>query len=86
MAPPNVTSVVDRLAERNLVRREPDPEDGRATIVLLTEDGKRLVRSIAAVHNERIERALEGLAPEELGALEVGLRALIREMDAKPGL
>ncbi len=81
MAPPNVTSVVDRLAERALVRREPDPEDGRATIVLLTEDGKRLVRAIAAAAGERLQGALDGLQPEELEALETGLRALVREMD-----
>lgn len=81
MAPPNVTSVVDRLAERNLVRREPDPEDGRATIVLLTEDGKHLVRAIAAAHSERLQTALDGLAPEELEALETGMRALVRAMD-----
>jgi len=81
MAPPNVTSVVDRLAERNLVRREPDPEDGRATIVLLTEDGKRLVRAIAAAHGERLQQALDDLQADELEALETGLRALVRAMD-----
>jgi DNA-binding MarR family transcriptional regulator len=84
MAPPNVTSVLDRLAERNLVHRQPDPEDGRATIVLLTDDGKRMVRAIAAAHGERLESALEGMQPEELDALETGLRALVREMDARP--
>jgi DNA-binding MarR family transcriptional regulator len=83
MAPPNVTSVLDRLAERRLVRREPDAEDGRATIVLLTEDGKRLVRAMAAAHSGRLEGALGGMEPAELDALETGLRALIREMDAR---
>ena len=83
MAPPNVTSVVDRLVERGLVRREPDPEDGRATIVLLTEEGKRLVRAIAAAAGERLQSALDGLQPDELESLETGLRALVREMDAR---
>ncbi|MEX2032498.1 MAG: MarR family transcriptional regulator [Dehalococcoidia bacterium] len=83
MAPPNVTSVLDRLAERRLVRREPDAEDGRATIVLLTEDGKRLVREMAAAHSGRLEGAIEGMDPAELDALEIGLRALVREMAAR---
>ncbi len=84
MAPPNVTSVVDRLAERNLVRREPDPEDGRATIILLTEDGKRMVRAIASAAGERLQTALDALSAEELEALETGLRALVRVMDTPP--
>lgn len=83
MAPPNVTSVLDRLVERNLILREPDPEDGRATIILLTNDGKRLVREIGAAFNEHIEGAIAGMSDDELTALELGLTALVREMRAR---
>ncbi|MEX2372268.1 MAG: MarR family transcriptional regulator [Dehalococcoidia bacterium] len=83
MAPPNVTSVLDRLVERNLVRREPDPEDGRATIVLLTNDGKRIVREIGSAFGERIEAALSGMSDDELAALQEGMRALVREISAR---
>jgi len=86
MAPPNVTSVLDRLAERELIRRDPDPEDGRATIVMLTEEGKRLVRAVAAAHTERLEQALEKMSPMELQALDHGLNALVREMGIRVGV
>ena len=81
MAPPNVTTVLDRLADRGLLYRAPDPDDGRATIVLLTEDGKRLVRAVAAASSERLRSSLERLDDEELEQLRTGLQALVREMD-----
>lgn len=83
MAPPNVTSVLDRLVERGLVYRAPDPDDGRVTLVLLTDEGKRLIRAIAAAAGERINSDLEGMNDDELIALERGLRALVREMDTR---
>ncbi len=83
MAPPNVTTVLDRLSDRGLLYRAPDPDDGRATIVLLTEEGKRLVRAVAAASNERQRSALAQLTPEELQQLQSGLQALVREMRAR---
>ncbi|MFD9390289.1 MarR family transcriptional regulator [Streptomyces sp. NPDC060000] len=38
----SLTGLVDRTAQRGLVRREPDPRDGRAVRVGLTEAGDRL--------------------------------------------
>ena len=83
MAPPNVTTVLDRLSDRGLLYRAPDPDDGRATIVLLTEDGKRLVRAVAAANNERLGAALALLDDSELEQLQTGLQALVREMDPR---
>lgn len=84
MAPPNVTTVLDRLSERGLLFRAPDPDDGRATIVLLTEEGKRLVRAVAAASSERLGAALARLDEAELTQLRTGLQALVREMDPRP--
>lgn len=83
MAPPNVTTVLDRLSDRGLLYRAPDPDDGRATIVLLTEDGKRLVRAVAAASTDRLRSALQGLDDEEMAQLRTGLQALVREMDLR---
>lgn len=83
MAPPNVTTVLDRLSDRGLLYRAPDPDDGRATIVLLTEEGKRLVRAVAAANNERLGAALALLEEDDLAELRSGLEALVREMDPR---
>jgi DNA-binding MarR family transcriptional regulator len=45
-----LSRVVKRLEERGLVRREPDPIDGRFTDAILTEDGSRALAEAAPGH------------------------------------
>jgi len=40
--PTSVTNTVDRLEAAGLVRREPHPTDGRATLVVLTDAGREV--------------------------------------------
>jgi DNA-binding MarR family transcriptional regulator len=40
---PGITAVVNSLEQRGLARREPDPGDGRAVRIGLTEDGRTLI-------------------------------------------
>jgi DNA-binding MarR family transcriptional regulator len=51
----SVTVSVDTLARRGLVRRIPDPDDGRRKLVTITDEGVRLL-------TERREAGLESLA------------------------
>ena len=61
--------VVDELEVRGLVRRTPDPEDGRAKVVRLTARGRTLAaecrRAVAAVE-ARARRTLGGRRYEGL--------------------
>jgi len=61
--------VVDELEVRGLVRRTPDPEDGRAKVVRLTARGRTLAaecrRAVAAVES-RTRRTLGGRRYEGL--------------------
>jgi len=64
-----MTNRIDRLEERGLVRRRPDPTDARSVRVQLTAAGRR-----------RVERALEDLAAREdaiLGTLDASERATL---------
>ncbi|MDT4926612.1 MAG: hypothetical protein QOG01_4325 [Pseudonocardiales bacterium] len=36
----SVTNVIDRLEAAGLVRREPNPRDGRGTLAVITDDGR----------------------------------------------
>lgn len=53
---PSVSRLVDRLAARELVVKRPDPEDGRGTIVGITEAGFALFRQVAIEHMGAINR------------------------------
>lgn len=68
----NLTTVVDNLERRALVRREPNPEDRRAHLVRLTPRGAALIAQAFPAHAGRIRALFDVLTPAErrqLGAL-----------------
>ncbi len=65
-----LSRVVKRLEERGLVRREPDPTDGRFTNAILTEDGFRSLAEAAPGHLEHVRSlVIDVLTPEQLRRL-----------------
>lgn len=76
-----MTNRIDRLARRELVRRLPDPADGRGVMVHL-EDGGRVLADAALADLLRIERdALAVLGEGELDQLGGLLRTLLTTFD-----
>jgi DNA-binding MarR family transcriptional regulator len=74
----SVGEVVDVLVRRGYVERVPDPDDGRARLVVLTEAGKDLVRAavrvIAGIEQEWTARwEAAGLRGDVRAALAAGL-------------
>ena len=69
---PSVSRLVDRLVQGGLVTKENDPDDGRGTIVTLTDEGYTLYRRVAAVHAKSISNRVGGaLDAEEMRQLIV---------------
>jgi len=56
LSPTAMSRFVDRVAAAGYVRREPDPADRRALLVVLTDDGEDLLRRMWPVYAEGIER------------------------------
>ncbi len=48
IAPRSATEVIDGLEERELVQRVPHPNDRRATLVIITEQGRQLHQELKA--------------------------------------
>ena len=71
-----LTGVVDRLADKGLVRRSASPSDGRGQIVQLTPQGEALFAAVFPAHLAYMERAFTRLTPEALAVTEDGLRHL----------
>ena len=76
-----VTSRIDRLERRGLVRRLPDPDDRRGVIVELTDKGLEVVDAAVAALAKSDRELLERLAPEEIGQLEVLLRKFLSALE-----
>jgi DNA-binding MarR family transcriptional regulator len=75
---PRLTQLVAQMERDGLVMKQPDPRDGRAVLIALTEKGRSVTLSR---HEDRVERlrSLVGeLAPEERDALAAVVPALRR--------
>jgi DNA-binding MarR family transcriptional regulator len=75
---------INRLERAGLVRREPDPGDGRGVLVALTDEGFRLVEVVAPVHLANEERMLAALTPDERATLVHLLRTLLLSFEVPP--
>ena len=81
-----MTKRLKALEERGLVRREPDPTDGRSSTVTLSPKGKRCVETTLPDHWGNEGRLLAGLEPAERAQLAALLAKLAASMgdDADP--
>lgn len=52
--PGSVTNAVDRLEAAGLVRREPNPTDGRGTLATVTDEGLEIARQATDELNNRV--------------------------------
>lgn len=60
-----ITGILDRMENKNLVRRTPDPEDRRTLKVVITNQGLELRKCIEEVIEEVNKRILEMFTFEE---------------------
>jgi DNA-binding MarR family transcriptional regulator len=77
-----MTNRIDRLERRSLVRRRPDPADGRGVIVRLQPAGRELVDTALADLLERERALLASLGPADADMLAAALRRLVTPFDA----
>jgi len=66
-----VTWITDRLEERGLVERQPDPTDRRVKLLALTDEGRRVL--------DEINTRLAEPAPE-IAALSIGDQKALRDI------
>jgi DNA-binding MarR family transcriptional regulator len=75
---PTMTRIVQGLERRGLARRRPHPDDGRASIIVATARGRRLMERGRGLRVAQLERALDGLDRAELDDLRRGIVLLRR--------
>lgn len=63
-----VTRRASQLEAAGLVRREPDPADRRASLLVLTEAGERAVSATRSRLADRVTASLDSWPPEEAQA------------------
>ncbi len=77
-----MTTRIDQLEARGLVRRERDPDDRRGVRVVLTATGVSLVDEAFRARLAVAESSLDGLRNRDRRAVEAGLRKLMVSLEA----
>ncbi|MGH2885273.1 MAG: MarR family winged helix-turn-helix transcriptional regulator, partial [Solirubrobacteraceae bacterium] len=77
---------IERLVRRGLADRQADPDDGRGTLISLTDSGRELFEACAPEHLANAEGLLAGLTESERDDLGRLLGKLLYTLeDADPG-
>ena len=75
---PALTSLVAKLAQDGLIKRRPDPSDGRAMLLSLTGEGRQIVRSRHANRVAKLTHLVDQLTDEERAVLTSSIDVLTR--------
>lgn len=77
-----ITSRLDRLEKRGLVRRERHPSDRRGVLVELTDEGRRVLDEAVRANTEAERELIAGLEPAEARELSTLLRKMLTGLEA----
>ena len=66
----SITQAVETMQRDGLVHRSPDPDDGRAKVVTVTEEGLRALAAGEAAGNEILRRTFRRFGAEQLEVLD----------------
>ena len=76
-----MTKRLDRLVDVGLVKRRPDPDDRRGTLVRLTPRGVATIDDALGTHVASEDRVLRSLRPAERRTLDGLLRNLLEDLE-----
>jgi DNA-binding MarR family transcriptional regulator len=77
-----LSHLVTRLEKRGLVRRDPDPADGRFTYAVLTDEGFRVLAEAAPGHVAHVRSlVIDVLSPEQLRRLGLAADRIVSRID-----
>nr|WP_245349469.1 MarR family transcriptional regulator [Brachybacterium fresconis] len=82
---PTATTVIKRLEEEGLVRREPDPSDSRSSLVSTTERGAAQLAAWRAQLAVGVGGLLDPLSAEDRATLDRAAEILARLVDDHGG-
>jgi DNA-binding MarR family transcriptional regulator len=80
-----VTNRLRHMESDGLIRRVPDPDDGRGLLVELTEKGRELVERVAPLHMDNERGMLGALTPAEQDRFTDLLRKLLLSFETTHG-
>ena len=70
LSQPGLSRLVERLLDRGLVAKSPDPADARATLLSLTDEGREVQKRVGRAHARSVADAMSArLSPTQISTL-----------------
>jgi len=80
--PSTISRHVGDLVAEGLVERLPDPADGRASLLAVTEQGRAALAQMRRMRQERTSTALSGWTTEEITAFTAALQRYTHDLES----
>jgi DNA-binding MarR family transcriptional regulator len=77
----SMTSLVDRLEERDFVRRQRHPTDRRGVLIALTNAGRDVINTALKARVSRLHALADAAPADELNHVSQALRKLLLDVD-----
>jgi DNA-binding MarR family transcriptional regulator len=81
VTPTNVTGIIDRLLEKNLITRTVDPNDRRIILLCTTPKGDELVAELRQKRRERMTELFNLLTPEDAESVKQSLQIMVKAIE-----
>lgn len=77
-----ISRQVQHLIDLELLDRAPDPDDGRATLLSVSPEGRRRLEAVASERSAMLAARLQDWAPADIEQVVVSLRRYNEALDA----
>lgn len=81
---PTATRIVARLEDAGLLVRDPDPADGRCSILSISPEGRALLRRLRARKTAYLAQSISELPSDDVAALSRAAEVLERMLEQHP--
>ncbi|GAA4617729.1 MarR family transcriptional regulator [Saccharopolyspora hordei] len=71
---PSMSQLVHRLQRQGLVTRTDDPDDGRATLIAITDHGRELITVLRREQRQRLEKLMASLPANDAATLQLAMQ------------
>ena len=72
----SITRIIELLIKKGLIERKEHPQDKRRFSLLLTGEGKKIIKSISKIAQAYRAKALEGISEKELQTMGKSLQKI----------
>jgi len=79
----NISGMLSRMTEQDLVERVDDPEDKRSKRIVISERGRRLYEAGRSVQEQLVGEMFEGLSGERLQLMEEVVNQISEKISLK---